>query len=190
MSLQSAGSNTGDQYIKVGMWLQANAQDPVVTWANVALLYYFSPEEHGNFWCKHYGSVNGSNEESGAANRFLSRQVTPATNQEEFGVWTAIWRALPNNATAVPSNQEANLEIQVYNEPGNGLQNGDDHSYPTENPTAKQANSKIVICVRKNNQWVHAQGNPPAGVDQPCASVVDSCPNDAGLECDPLEWRQ
>jgi hypothetical protein len=187
MNVRSAGvSSSSERYIKNALWLRANADDPSVTWGNVAILYYFTPEAHGNFWCKHWASVNGSESESGTANRFLALQVAKATAQKTFGDWVAVWRALSNNSNPVATNQESNLELQIYNEPGDGLVNADDHSYFVSH----QNNPNIVVCIRRGQQWVHAQGNPPAGISKPCASIVDACPEVESETCDPLEWRQ
>lgn len=181
MTIRTQGSGSSEQYLKMQAWVQANAQDPQVTWGNLAVLYFFTPEVHGNFYCKHYGSIDAGTR----SDRFFARQYADMASGKPFGDWVAIWRALPTNMTAIATNQESNLELQVYNEPNNGLSNSGDHSYQS----GSSANPNVVLCVRRNGRWIHAQGTAPTGAGEVCDLVLDACPADPELPCDPLEWR-
>lgn len=154
--------------------IQANAEDPLRQWRDIALLYFFTPEAHDDFLSRYYDGPDFSVWDA----RFFAVSMDGAQ-------WAMIWRAAPGNVTAVPT-AVTTFDYQLRNDPWTSFDASNDFSF---RGSGFAANPRVAVCQRLEGRWVHTQGDTPSTFSSPCDLVVDSCA-ETTVYCDPLQRTQ
>lgn len=172
---------TNDQQLT----LKVNVRNSVsIAWNNVALLYYFTPEQRTDFVAYYYSGPDSNNRQNF---KTFARQYKAGNGATDLGLWVMIWRTSPAASANIAAGD--NFEFQMHDSPPSTMNDTNDYSYRAGAQTYSN-NDKVVVCVRESNRWVHAQGTPESNVQgDPCAAVIDECPTNDPLICDPLQMR-